>query len=195
MRAGSFWRGIVAVLLTGLLFACTPPPPVELSTQFTPPHHAGWAASANWPGGHPTCRIRLVAVRDQRLDPQAMGDIGGRLVHASDARGWVQSGLLTLTLDPRIEFVDDTARSNLVLDVDLVNAYMLSITMDRSVSVVLRVRYSRQNKLQDEQVYRGVDTGTNWNSGREETQDAFDSALAQVIEDIDRDVGTRCGNG
>jgi hypothetical protein len=193
--ASRIWRGGVLAATVGAVSACTPPPPVDLSPVFIPPSNPPWSASKNWPGGHPSCRVQLASVTDLRADPQAMGDIGGRLVHSSDTRGWVESGLRTLSLDPRFVFVDSAAGADIVVNAELVNAYMLSITMDKSVSVVLRVRYAPQGKPVSEQVYRGVDTGTNWNSASGETQGAFDRALAQVIALVDADIDNRCVGG
>ena len=123
-----------------------------------------------------------------------MGEIGGRPIHQADEVAWLRSGLKSLDRDPRIQFVDATAdgKPDLDLSVELLKAYLINITSDKSANVVLRIRYARQSAAPSEQVYRGTDTGANWISGQDETQGAFDYALAQILDGVDRDIVARC---
>ncbi|HEX4302352.1 MAG TPA: hypothetical protein VHZ78_06135 [Rhizomicrobium sp.] len=191
MRSGRrrLARAAIALAAIALLSACANRPPVDLSAQFTPPS-GHWLAPPPATPARPVCRVALSGLHDQRVDPNAMGDIGGRMVHAADAPGWVRSGLQSLSRDPRIAVVDGAA--DLTLDVDIVKAYSLSITMEKSITVVLRVRFAHGGSAPDEQVFRGVDTATNWVSGADETQIGFDDALRQIIEALDAQIVARC---
>lgn len=143
------------------------------------------------------CTIRLAEVRDVRSDPSAMGSVGTRVVRAADAAAWVRSGLQSLNRDSRIRAVDDSGADglSLTLSVDLVQAYTMTITTEKSTNVVLRVRYDRRGSPIGEQTYRGTDTSLNWTNGDAEIQSSFNAALAQLLLAVDRDILARCDNG
>lgn len=190
-RKKSWHLAEAAVLL--LLSAACAKDPIALSTQYTPPR--AWPAKPyRHAKGGGDCHIHLGDVRDVRADAQAMGSLGLRQVHAADSAAWIRSGLESLNRDYRITVVDKLAAGDpgIDLNVELVKSYIETITTVKSASVVLRVRYRRQGVALDEQYYRGVETGTNWANGIDETQSAFDSALAEILLAIDRDVITRC---
>ncbi len=189
--------GLCGLAATLLLSGCANRPAVPMSSAFESQGGSHWPASAHLREGSyvaGACHIRLAGIQDLRTDPQVMGDIGGRMIHATDTVGWVRSGLEGLKQDPRIRLDDQasTDASDLVLDVDLVKAYVLSITTEKTANVVLRVRYSRAGASAGEKVYRGVDLGANWVSGADETQSTFDRALTQLLEELDTDVIAHC---
>jgi hypothetical protein len=186
----------ISFALLGLA-GCANRAPVTLSSQFTPPNNASWSSpQANRADAGPadTCRIRLGDVLDARADPQDLGDIGGRPIHQADQIAWLRSGLMSLNRDSRIQIVDAAAteKPDLEVSVELLKAYVISITSDKSTNVVLRIRYARQGAALGEQIYRGTDTGVNWISGGDETQASLDYALAQILGDVDRDILARC---
>src|SRR5258705_7361608 len=123
-----------------------------------------------------------------------MGMLQNRPVRATDSISWVRSGFDALSRDSRIFFVDGVADdTDLVLRVELINAYVMGVTTEtRAVSVVLRVRYERGGAMLDEQVYRGRHDAVTWGTGESETQSSFDTALAQLLATVDRDVVARC---
>jgi hypothetical protein len=168
------------------LAACATSDPINLSTQFTPPGPR-WLPSGNAAKmGAGTCRVHLAKVSDVRSDTQAMGTMGQRAVRISDSAAWVRSGVLSLSRDPQLRFVDDP--SAFALNIELVKAYAESKGTERTASVVLRAEYSANDK----QLYRGADASVNWNNTDSETQSGLDSALAQALEGLDRDIVARC---
>jgi hypothetical protein len=196
-KASPSWIILTAMTMATLvsLVACSSTTPITLPSQFTPP-------SASWPAeikanssSRGKCSVYLTDIRDGRSDPHAMGTIGTRPVRAVDAAAWVRSGLESLGRDSRIQIVDNSGpqESRLVLSADIVQAYIMSITTQKSTSVVLHIRYIKGDALSGEQSYRGVDTGANWASGDGETKASFDSALEQVLQAVDRDILVRCG--
>jgi hypothetical protein len=182
-------RAALATFVGSLLLGGCSSQPYSLSSQFTPPESPAWSTAAT-----ASCRVRVTEIHDLRADPLSMGVIGNRPIRGADAPAWVRSGLDSLGLDQRILLVGAELGNDadLALSLDLLKAYMHSITTQKSANVVLRVRYSRHGQPLDEQVYRGVDTGGNWAQGDGETQEAFDAALAESLTAIDRDIRTRC---
>jgi hypothetical protein len=179
--------GIGAVLS---LAACATSP-IALSSQFSPPSQQAWLgkpATSDRP-----CRVRIAAVRDLRTDPEAMGVTGLRLIRSADAAAWVRSGFVALGHDRRLQIVDDAAQGDVVMDVEILKAYAMSVTGEtRAASVVLRVHYSRDGAPAGEQIYRGTENGLNWSSGEGETQSSFDAALADLLKTVDSDLVARC---
>lgn len=169
------------------LAACATSDPINLAAQFTPPGPR-WspAASASSKPETGVCRIHLASVADVRSDTQSMGTMGLRAVRISDSTAWVRSGVASLARDPRLQFVDDP--SAFPLAIELVKAYAESKGTERTSSVVLRASYSADDK----QIYRGADASVNWNNTDSETQSGLDSALAQALEALDRDIVARC---
>ncbi|HEY8949985.1 MAG TPA: hypothetical protein VIM56_13960 [Rhizomicrobium sp.] len=183
-------RRAVLLLLLALGGCADPnPPAVELSARFTPP-------SADWLTAHNAltpaamkgaCAIRLVEVRDARADMRSMGTIGARMIDEPDSVAWMRSGFDTLKRDARISFADGGKAMD--LKVEILKAYMLSITEAKTTNIVVRIDYGG---AQPEGVYRGTDTGLNWASGSGETQSSFDRAMAQLMASIDEDIVARC---
>jgi len=178
------------LVLPFLLAACVSTKPVNLSEHFTPPRAA--IGTAHVPAGG-ACVVTLAHIRDLRSDTQSMGYIGARPVRAADTAAWLRSGFQSLNRDPRIKIADGTSgASGLVLNVEMLKAYMISITTDKSATLVLRVRYTAGNAPVQEQIYRGTNTSSNWDAGDGETQTAFDAALEQALLSIDADIVARC---
>ena len=177
---------IAAVLALG---GCADRPPVSLSSQFTPPTQT--ARTERRPDAE-VCRVYLGDILDTREDPGAMGEIGGRQVQATDPVSWIRSGVFSLERDPGIVFTDSASGADLGLRVELVKAYTMSITSEKSTNVVLRVQYRSSGDQPTVRVYRGADTSMNWAGGEDETQSAFNAALAQLLDVLHSDLVTRC---
>lgn len=183
---------IAAAALTiaaAALAACSTQP-IGLSSQFDPPSRASYA-SGKAAAPAEACRIRIAQFVDMRPDSQSMGAIGVRTVHA-DTGAWVRSGIESLARDPRIQFVGATSEADLSIDVELLKAYVMSMTVDKSSNVALRIRYARKGAAQGDALYRGTDTDVNWANGDGETQQSLNRALANLLEDVDQDILARC---
>jgi len=179
------------VLACAALSACASTP-ITVSNSFTPP--MGWLATRHAPPkvAPPACRIGLGAIRDTRIDPGSMGSIGYRTIRIADSTAWLRSGLLALNRDRRLVVADGTEKADIAVEVEVLKAYMMSITTSKTTAVILKLRTSRPGEQTVEQVYRGDDVGGNWNSGEGESQTAFDRALSVALLAIDRDLVARC---
>jgi hypothetical protein len=180
-----------AALLAPLLLAACQHPPVTLSPAYTPPVPYR-DRLAETPADGTACRVFIGDVRDLRPDPQSMGSISLRTVHAGDSAGWVRSGLQTLDRDKRLRIAGTAADADLVLDAEILKAYIMSITTQKAANVVIRVRYSRHGVAEGDAIYRGALNEVNWIGGDDETQGAFDDALSQVIAAVAADTAKRC---
>jgi hypothetical protein len=182
--------GTAALLAPLLLTACEQQGPIALSPQYTtPPHYRDDLAAAEADG--PACRVFIQGVRDLRPDNLSMGSVN-RPVLAADSAGWVRSGLQSLGRDRRIVVVSTAAGADLVLDAEILKAYIMAITTQKAANVVIRVRYSHNGIAQGDAIYRGAINDMNWINGDSETQDAFNDALEQVIGAIAADAVVRC---
>jgi len=139
----------------------------------------------------PQCTVRLADVRDIRPDPNDLGMMIGRSVHASDSVAWLRSALEALKQDGRLRLVD--ADAQLTLRVELVKAYILVQNTQKSSNVVVRAVYSRGDKELDTQIVRGRDEGANWANGEEEAQGSLNRALAAAVGELDNNIRAHCG--
>ena len=188
---GSGWFAPAACLAVLTLAACGEEP-VQLAPRYTPTDSL---AAANHPSpGRAPCRVFLASVQDLRDDPQAAGTFSDRFVHAEDAPAWLRSGLLSISRDARLTLSDQTPTdaADLAIKVDLLKLYMLPINEAKSANVVIKVHYADRSAQPDEQVYRGAFTSLNWTGAGGEARGAFDVALSRVLEDVDRDLVSRC---
>ena len=142
------------------------------------------------PGG--VCRLRIASVRDTRVDPGSVGSMGPVAVHFADTAGWIGSALNSLARDPAIRIVTDYSQADLVLDVEIVKAYISTITTEKTAKVVLHVRTSGRGVTARDDYYSGSDMSLNWVGGRAETEGALNDALTNAVRQIDRDVVTWC---
>ena len=142
------------------------------------------------PGG--ICRLRIAPVRDARIDPGSVGSLGGVAVHFNDTAGWIGAALNSLGRDPAIHIVTDDSEPDLVLDVEIVKAYVATITTEKSARVVLHVHASGRGVAARDDYYSGSDVSPNWINGRAETEGALNDALTNVVRQIDKDVVTWC---
>jgi len=193
-RAGH--AGPVAFALALLAAACTGNRPVELGTAFTPRGNT-WLSSAHGRGAAAACPVRLAAVRNSLADPHVLGSIGARPIHAADLDGWVRSGFYAVRGDARLTIVDADPPGTMpvAVSIDVLKAYTLSLTTEKSTNLVVKARFSGRGGAEAEVTYRGVDTAVNWDSGQGETQSSFDRALAHVLDQLDQDIVMRCTTG
>jgi hypothetical protein len=183
-----------ALALAPALASCAPAPPIALTEGYSGPSRAHTALNPLWT--YTPCRVRIDAVLDARPSSDSMGEIGGRPVGGKDTVGWLRSGLLSLSDESRIRFVE-TDPPDLILRVELLKAYLLSeAQLAKTANVVVRVRYSDPSSTQtappDEVVYRGHDNGVNWLSSSGESQAELNSALSQILDRVGSDIASRC---
>jgi hypothetical protein len=167
-------------------------PPVQMDSSYARETSSSW--TRHQPAENAPCSIWLADVRDLREDTQAAGSFSGRFVHAEDAPAWLRSGLLSLSRDPRLSVVNQRPNegSNLVISIDLLKVYMLSINEAKSANVVIRVHYDPASGRPTDQVYRGAFTSVNWTGADGEARGALDVALSKVLDDLGPDLLKRC---
>jgi hypothetical protein len=166
--------------------------PVTLSLRFDPGSES-WHSSreaGHVDSGAISCRVRLHAVRDLRSDPESLGSMGNLAVRSPNSTNWLQTATSSLADDPRIRIVESDNDANLSLDIDLIKAYIISITTANSTNVVLQAHYSRQDATLSEQVYRGTGNA-NWQG----METGFNDAMTRAIEGLHRDVLSLCESG
>jgi hypothetical protein len=192
MSTGSTGRGRRLAALTALLAiaGCAAPQPLTLSNSFTP------STRVNSPFPKSTaavCTLRIADVKDVRPDSHAMGGLSARQVYHDNSAAWIRSGLDWLKRDGRLKFAEGSDPGDLVVSVELIKAYIDAITgTEKSVTIVLRVKYSRGDVNLGEEVARGhVDT-MNWAYGDGEIQSSFDSALEDALIGADRSILAHC---
>jgi hypothetical protein len=189
----------------GLLADCstTPITVSSTSTALFPPASGGIAvapepapsrSSSALPtnDGSEPCLVHLADVRDARPDPNDLGMMGLRVVRTADSLTWVQTALGPLKQDRRLLFVGDDKSAELVLKIELVKAYVMTMNTQKSANVVLRVGYDHEGKDLDAQIARGRDTGANWANGAGEAQGALDRALTAAVSELDDEIVARC---
>lgn len=140
----------------------------------------------------PRCAVHVADVRDVRLDPNDLGMAGQRYVQTVDSVAWLSGALSSMKNDPRLRFVDNDDDAEFTLRIELVKAYIMTITTQKSANVVLRANYSRNGTAIDTQIARGRDTGANWANGSEEVQGALNRALSAAVSELDNAIVTHC---
>lgn len=187
------WRGFLglALMTAAMTTACgASSTPLVIPSDFAPPWNAGWHPDDKAAAG--TCHVRIGAVSDARADTTAMGSVGGRPIRAADGAAWIRSALKSLARDKRLVVDGAPDASDIVLGAELLKAYAINITTDKSASIVVRVRYARAGAPDAAAVFRGADTDVNWFNGDEEITNQFNRALAQLVASVDRDLTERC---
>ncbi len=190
-------RAVTAAAVLLPLAACVSTAPLQISDQFEPPAKPAWATSAATPGTAAICHVKIAGVQDLRPDPQSLGTVANQAVRTSDSISLVRSSLASLSRDPRIVLDDQATNypSGLTLNAELIKAYVINITGEtRSANVVLRVRYEREGRAPDVELYRGTDNGLTWGGGQSESQSSFNIALAQIIDGVHRDALNLCAS-
>lgn len=185
----------VAVVATTLA-GCAAREPVLMSAQYQPTTTSGQPATPHRRAAA-VCAVRIVQVRDQRTDPGSLGETGTQPVRTENSGEWIRSGLRSLDGASGLKFIDQPQAdgAELVMTIDLLKAYAMNVNTNRIVSVVIRVHYSRRGAPIDERIYRGAETGVNWSAGAEETRDALNRALGQLLDPVRQDILSRCAAG
>ena len=192
----AFAKTMAPSILAGLLAACSTAPITVAPTAQLPPAPdtvvARPAPSRHLVDESPPCTVRLGVVNDIRPEPNDLGMMGMRAVHAADSVAWLKSALEVLKEDRRLLVDDNDKMPALVVNVDLVKAYILTMNTQKSANVVLRASYTRGGKDFGSDIARGRDTGANWANGEEEAQGALNRALVAAVWELDYEMVVRC---
>ena len=168
-----------------------------LSSDYTPSSHLGRSSHSSKDTGAnkvAPCHVRIGDIHDLRDDNLTMGAYGDFLLRAVDSVAWVRAGLQSLSQDSRVLVEDGPPDSTLVLNADLLKAYVMDSAQEaRATNVVVRVHFSRQGTVLGEKTYRGADAGLNWTGSKGETQSSLNEALNQIVDAVDQDVMNYCG--
>lgn len=132
-----------------------------------------------------SCNFSLAAVTDQTQNADKLGTIGKAPVLASDVVGWVRTAF---------EQVPGYLQQPqpLRLDIELIHAYIHSLSVSKSADIVVRVSYQRPSQAGLTRIYRGADTSMNWFSSDDEMQSAFNRALKDLAQQVAADMGQFC---
>lgn len=169
--------------LCALLAACSTAP-VTLDGNYRPAKRT--ASRAKAPPAVPACDFHLVSLEDRRSSTETLGSIAGRVVHAEDFPAWLRSGFATVP-----GYAPGPERG-IGLRVELLKAYLQSISTAKTAAIVVRVAYPGAEAGERQVVYRGENTSTNWSSSDAETRAALDAALAEVLGKVRADLPAAC---
>ena len=183
-----------AIALPALLLGACSTAPVNLASTYTPPPAPVGATKTAARSAELKCSVYLESVLDQRSDKNQMGNIAGNPVHAADMKSWVSSGIASLTLQGyHVDQQQATPDDTLFMDVELLKAYMISITTSKSTNMVVRVTYKKPDgSVLATQIYRGVDTSIDWSGGEGETNESFRRATTQLVDQVGSDLYGYC---
>jgi hypothetical protein len=140
----------------------------------------------------PACRVKVAEVIDLRADKQSLGFVGGRSIQSPDAAGWIRDGMGGLAKEGRLVLVAGDEGSDLEVQVEVLKAYIYTITQVKAATVVVRVRYRHGGAEIDQMVYRGTKDALNWWNGDKEARGALDLALAEAVGMIQMDTLATC---
>jgi len=199
---------LVSMIAGSLLGSCatTPITVSSDSTQLLPsssgtvsvapgPANSGPAFGQLPPGARP-CAVHLADVVDLRTDPNDLGMMGLRDVRATDSTLWLKNAVAALSRDPRLRLVDDEKDASLIVRIELIKAYIMTMNTQKSANVVLRVGYRHAGRDDlDTEIARGRETGANWVNGADEAQGALNRALSAAVKDVDVAIVSRCQAG
>lgn len=184
-RTASLW-------LCALLAACASSAPVTLDTRYRPvaqrdPQPALGARPKAVPvaAAPAACAFHVASFEDKRPSGATLGHIAGRAVFLDDIQAWVRSGLATLP-----GYADAPTPASIGLEVELVKAYLQSLTTAKTATVVMRVAYPGAAAAPVQ--YRGTNTSVNWNSSDSEAREAMNLALGDVLARMRTDLGKHC---
>ena len=123
-----------------------------------------------------------------------MGEAGFRSVRMDDSDAWVLGALAALDDGDRVGLVDDPARADVSIKVELVKAYIYDPTGSaKAAQVVLRVSYAGPRApAGGPQIYRGGLGQILWANDDGETKGAIDSALGRAVKALRGDILAAC---
>lgn len=192
-----YLRTGTGLLLTLCLGGCASTP-VDMETRYTPvpPHHEQGSEYLKPVKAKPTpvsCELYLEQLTDQRRDKQDMGNVANRPVRGVDMLAWLSSSLASLGPAGYRVDTQPSATANLMLDVELLKAYLESESTSVASIIVVRVTYKRPDgTVLAQQLYRGSDTSIDWVAGDGETNTDFRLATGDMLHKLQPDIGRYC---
>lgn len=135
------------------------------------------------------CPLSQFGVRDLRPDPDYLGAVANRPVVGTHLGTWLTSGLeRSLAVS-----ADDAA--GLRMEVDLLKAYLISVSVSKSANIVVRARFYRGEELLGEQTLRGANTSGNMASTNAETLRALAQAMQELARGLRAAADGHCAGG
>jgi hypothetical protein len=184
-------RALLGVAAPLALFACTSP--IATSSNYIAPPMSPWSGAAPRLEG---CKLAITAIADARLDPTTIGMIGPRPVRGpADAPAWLASVLKSLTrygVDVSFPPPGAAPKEGLTASVTLVTLWVASVTIAKTGSVVLSVRYARDGAVVKQANYRGRDSGPDWFGSSDEVQAMIDDTAGQAVKAMADDLSSLC---
>lgn len=174
---------------TLLLGACTEP--VDAGLDY---HPLVTAAATTVPQAPRGCGLGIVEITDLRLDPATLGSIGGRVVHGpADSGAWLRNVLTGLgSYGIEVSFPAGEKAPSLTASVTLVTAWVESLAVAKTSSVVLDARYRRDGAVVKEARYRGAESTVNWFSSGDEIRAMIEDSWTQILAAMSGDAAALC---
>lgn len=178
----------VLLLVLAPLGGCVSSTPMKFSGNsfVAPDAYSGRSKPEGVEKAESACDVRVGNFVDKRSDRSSLGSVAGRPLQAKNLGDMVEQGYRHhLSSMPSIRLVDDSSAevtTPVVVEGEILKAYMHSIATSMAANVALRIRLSNGGETADEHIVRGRDTSLNWASGDGELQEGLSAAMLQAAE-------------
>lgn len=183
-------RALLGVAAALGLVACRSP--IATSSDYIAPPVLTGSSQPQLQG----CKLAITAIADARLDPTTIGNIGPRPVRGpADAPAWLASVLQSLArygVDVSFPPPGAAPKAGLTASVTLVTLWVASVTVAKTGSIVIGVRYARDGAAVKQANYRGRESGPDWFGSSDETQAMIDDTAGQAVAAMAEDLGSLC---
>lgn len=188
----------ILALVVSAMHGCAPAPTVKpIEYRFSEvdfvntrskPSHQGTTGSR--------CNVIVSSIVDKRHGKEGFGALSYVDTYAASVPLWVRDGLAALKEARYNVFFEDSGSPAprqgqfLVIDVEILKAYLHTVLSAKSATIVLSVNYQPAGQPGQVKVYRSQKTSVNWTGGASEVEDAMNMAmtamLANIVDDIER---------
>ncbi len=138
-----------------------------------------------------SCNVLVNSITDKRHSRKSFGTSYRYEKFALHVPEWVEAGLLSIKPHHLYMQQATTVENKILMDIEILKAYMHHRATSLNANVVLRVKYRLDNKNQSK-IYRGMDTSLNWAGATNEVEDSMNIAISKVLDEITADISNQC---
>ncbi len=136
------------------------------------------------------CNVFVSHLNDKRHSKKSFGTSYRYEKFANNVSEWIETGLLSIK-PHHVYFKKLTNENDLILDVDILKAYVHHKTVALNANVVIRVTYLNDGQTQSK-LYRGMDTSINWADGSEDIEEGMNAAISEILDEMTIELNKRC---
>jgi hypothetical protein len=191
-----FWALVVFAM-----YGCAPAPTVEpIEYRFSQVDFANNRSTSLAPEtAKPRCNLIVHSIVDKRHGKDGFGALSYVDSYAESVPRWVRDGLAALSqAHYRVSF-DETGSPAprqgqfLVIDVEILKAYLHTVVTAKSATLVLSVNYRPAGRPGQVRIYRSQKASVNWTASASEVEAAMNMAMTAILADIADDIALKCG--